>query len=159
MPFLEHYITLQIILKNIKLLMLLVKIQFFGRQYQKACKKQFVSFCLNIDTNFDFFFIITKFSIKPSRYPTSDPPRPGWEPVVLADDCTQQITRQTMRRSATLCRKTNFHMYFLLTYYPDLSCSLRIRTGLLLAKMPHWVVINHCRLLPHYRLSSNKNLF
>jgi len=56
MPFLEHYITLQIILKNIKLLMLLVKIQFFGRQYQKACKKQFVSFCLNIDINFDFFF-------------------------------------------------------------------------------------------------------
>jgi len=50
-------------------------------------------------------------------------------------------------------------MHFLRIYYPDLSCSLRIRTDLLLAKMPHWVVINHGRLLPHYKLSSNKNLF
>ena len=77
MPILEHYITLPLIKKkNVKFLILLFKFNIFGTVLNKKKNMQetnlyYVSLHILI-----IFLIIMEFSIKPSRYPTSEPRDP-----------------------------------------------------------------------------------
>jgi hypothetical protein len=84
------------------------------------------AFCLNFDTNFHFFIII-EFSIKPSRNPTSDPPR---DPD-LANDLRLETTALKSGESITfhLQREVTYLKLRIIEYYKHDTKFFKLKTN------------------------------